>query len=250
MPNLYIFDLDGVLFDNSHRQHLLPTGDGQTTEQWDAFNLACENDEPIHHVWQMLRELWSSGHRIQFLTGRSEVCRLQTVNAILEALHNTGGPRWLSGTANSLLTMRPVDEHRSAAEFKYDAIVQIADVTEATAGPMVELVLVDDDPSIVEACGPLVDRTILVKPFSGCSALVKTSVNTDIENWDTAPITAATHYHGASGSLMWLDDGFTSARLWLGDRWGKTYQPAPEQLEPITQEFMLQTLAHTTWHRR
>lgn len=170
MPNLYIFDLDGVLFDNSHRQHLLPTGDGQTTEQWDAFNSACEDDEPIHHMWQMLNELWCSGHRIQFLTGRSEVCRLQTVNAILEALHNTGGPHWLSCTANSLLTMRPVDEHRRAAEFKYDAIKQIADVTEATAGPMVELVLVDDDYSIISICEPLVDRTIWVQPFSGCSA--------------------------------------------------------------------------------
>lgn len=175
MPNLYIFDLDGVLFDNSHRQHLLPTGDGQTTEQWDAFNLACENDAPIEHMWQMLCELAQSGHRIQFLTGRSEVCRTQTANAIWKAW-TTNDPihaPWYDYIEEFLLVMRPADDHRRAAEFKYDEVEHLAEVTEATAGPMVELVLIDDDPSIIEACKPLVDRTILVKPFSGCSALTR-----------------------------------------------------------------------------
>ena len=173
MPNLYIFDLDGVLFDNSHRQHLLPTGDGQTTEQWDAFNSACEDDEPIHHMWGLLFELTESGHRIHFLTGRSEVCRAQTINAIWKAWasRRTDAPR--SSVIDNILTMRPVDDHRRAAEFKHDAVKHLADVTEATAGPMVELILVDDDPSIIEACSPLVDRTIHVKPFSGCSALTR-----------------------------------------------------------------------------
>ena len=170
MPNLYIFDLDGVLFDNSHRQHLLPTGDGQTTEQWDAFNQACEDDKPIHHMWQMLIELWNSGHRIHFLTGRSEVCRVQTVNAICKAL---APKHWMFDGISNRLTMRPVDERRRAAEFKYDAIKHLADVTEATAGPMVELVLIDDDYSIISTCEPLVDRTIWVQPFSGCSALTR-----------------------------------------------------------------------------
>ncbi len=139
--------------------------------------------------------------------------------------------------------MRPVDDHRRAAEFKYDAIKHLADVTEATAGPMVELVLVDDDPTIIEACRPLVDRAIRVKPFSGCAAIAKASARTDIEDWENAPITAATHYHGASGSLMWLDDGFTSARIWVGGRWLKTRQPAPSGLLPITStELLLRAL--------
>lgn len=175
MPNLYIFDLDGVLFDNSHRQHLLPTGDGATTEQWDAFNLACENDEPIHHMWQMVCELSRSGHRVVFLTGRSEVCRSQTVNAIWKAWTtvDTSNAPWDDYIDEYLLTMRPVDDHRRAAEFKYDAIKNLADVIEATAGPMVELVLADDDYSIISLCEPLVDRTIWVQPFSGCSALTR-----------------------------------------------------------------------------
>lgn len=239
MPNLYIFDLDGVLFDNSHRQHLLPTGDGQTAEQWDAFNLACENDEPIHHMWQMLNEMLraSDGSQVLFLTGRSEVCRMQTAKSIAKVMKWKDDSFLVKPFARTI-HMRPADEHRRAAEFKYDAIVQIKGET----GGEYRIVLVDDDPSIIEACGPLVDRTILVKPFSGCSALVKTSVKTDIENWDTAPITAATHYHSASGSLMWLDDGFTSARIWVGKSWRKTYRPEPDQLEPITMELLLRKL--------
>lgn len=251
MPNLYIFDLDGVLFDNSHRQHLLPTGDGQTTEQWDAFNLACENDEPIHHMWQMLIELSRVGHRIVFLTGRSEVCRARTIRSTWKAwttLDPVHAP-WDDYIDEYLLNMRPVDDHRRAAEFKYDAIKNIADVTEATAGPNVELVLIDDDPSIIEACRPLVDRAILVKPFSGCAAIAKASAKSDIENWNTAPITAATHVDIATCRLMWLDDGFTSPRQWRNGDWEKTYQPAPEQLAPVTLEFLLQTLSHMTWLR-
>lgn len=173
MPSLYIFDLDGVLFDNSHRQHLLPVGDGATTEQWDAFNLTCEDDEPIHHMWQMLNELVKSGNRVCFLTGRSEVCRVRTINAISKAWSPNTPKRWAFDTIGDMLTMRPVDDHRRAAEFKYDAIKHLADVTEATAGPMVELVLVDDDYSIISVCEPLVDRTIWVQPFSGCSALTR-----------------------------------------------------------------------------
>lgn len=243
MPNLYIFDLDGVLFDNSHRQHLLPTGDGQTTEQWDAFNQACEDDEPIHHMWSLLFELTESGHRIHFLTGRSEVCRAQTINAIWKAWASRRIDATRSSVIDNILDMRPVDDHRRAAEFKYDSIKHIADVIEATAGPMVELILIDDDPSIIEACSPLVDRTILVKPFSGCAAIAKASARADIENWEIAAITAATHYHGASGSLMWLDDGFTSARIWVGGQWLKTRQPAPSGLLPITStELLLRAL--------
>lgn len=171
MPNLYIFDLDGVLFDNSHRQHLLPTGDGQTTEQWDAFNQACENDEPIHHMWQMLNEILHAGNggaQVLFLTGRSEVCREQTGRAIAKAIGWVVDGALTKPLARTI-RMRPADDHRRAAEFKYDAIVQIKSELEREH----RIVLVDDDPSIIEACRPLVDGAILVKPFNGCSALTR-----------------------------------------------------------------------------
>ena len=171
MPNLYIFDLDGVLFDNSHRQHLLPTGDGQTTEQWDAFNQACEDDEPIHHMWQMLNEILHAGNggaQVIFLTGRSEVCREQTGRAIAKVI------KWKVDSIPtklmaSTIRMRPADDHRRAAEFKYDAIVQIKSELKREH----RIVLVDDDYSIISLCEPLVDKAIWVQPFSGCSALTR-----------------------------------------------------------------------------
>lgn len=170
MPNLYIFDLDGVLFDNSHRQHLLPTGDGATTEQWDAFNLACEDDAPIRHLWQMLNEMLraNTGGQVVFLTGRSEVCRMQTARSIAKAMGwNPDG--FLVKSLARTLRMRPADDRRRAAEFKYDAISQIKSELKDDH----RLVLVDDDYSIIGVCEPLVDRTIWVQPFSGCSALTK-----------------------------------------------------------------------------
>ena len=170
MPNLYIFDLDGVLFDNSHRQHLLPTGDGQTTEQWDAFNLACEDDEPIHHMWQMLNEMLRAGEgsQVLFLTGRSEVCRMETARAIAKVMKWKDDSFLIKPFARTI-HMRPADDHRRAADFKHDAIEQI----KGEEKDKYRIVLVDDDPSIIEACAPLVDRAILVKPFSGCSALTR-----------------------------------------------------------------------------
>jgi ribonucleotide monophosphatase NagD (HAD superfamily) len=159
---LYIFDLDGVLFDNSHRQHLLPKGDGRTTEQWDAFNLACEGDAPIMHMWQLMVELLRNGHTVRFLTGRSEVCRAATVRAIRKVSVEVLRHDVL--VANSLI-MRPVDDHRPAHEFKRD-VVQLLSVCEDR-----RLVLVDDDLRIIEACGDLVDEVIQVIPFIGCVGL-------------------------------------------------------------------------------
>lgn len=156
---LYIFDLDGVLFDNSHRQHLLPKGDGSTTEQWDAFNLACEQDTPIVHMWQLLGELLRHGHAVRFLTGRSEVCRAGTVNAIRQAYVSIKRGNVL--VANSLI-MRPVDDHRPAPEFKRDVIKPISQMEQR------RIVLVDDDLRIIEACRDLVDDVIQVIPFVGC----------------------------------------------------------------------------------
>lgn len=170
MPNLYIFDLDGVLFDNSHRQHLLPTGDGATTEQWDAFNLACENDEPIHHMWQMLNEILHAncGAQVIFLTGRSDVCREQTGRAIAKAIEwRADSP--LIRPLSRAIRMRPQDDHRRAAEFKRDAILQIKGELKGEH----RIVLVDDDYSIISLCEPLVDKAIWVQPFSGCSALTR-----------------------------------------------------------------------------
>lgn len=162
IQTLYVFDLDGVLFDNSHRMHLLPKGDGQTSEQWDAFNLACEDDAPIEHMWALLKELYMAGGAVLFLTGRSEVCRRQTHNAIARC-----AGEWLTAGEVPII-MRPIDDHRRAADFKLQEVTRLIErVSKA------RIVLVDDDETIIEACRPLAIYPILVTPFSGCAAIQK-----------------------------------------------------------------------------
>lgn len=71
---LYIFDLDGTLALNQHRQHFLLT----KPRQWDAWNAACVGDEPnlpLVNVWHGLTAL---GHKCIIMTGRDAKVRPQT----------------------------------------------------------------------------------------------------------------------------------------------------------------------------
>jgi hypothetical protein len=167
---LYIFDLDGVLFDNSHRQHLLPVGCGSTTEQWDAFNLACEDDQPIAHMWMMLAEFLRHGHNVLFLTGRSEICERQTRIAIGKAAASVSlGCMACNKILSAQLIMRPQDDHRPASEYKRDVVQALA------YAEVRRLVLVDDDSRIIDACSDYVDASIHVQPFAGCVGQAKTA---------------------------------------------------------------------------
>lgn len=166
---LYIMDIDGTLMDNSHREHLLPTGCGSTTEQWDAFNLACIDDKPIAHMWQLMGELMRHGHHILFLTGRSEICQRETrvsLNRASREIFSRKHP--CDKVLCAQLLMREQSDHRSAADYKADMIGRIA----ALEGR--RLVLVDDDERIIEACKDLVDEVIHVQPFDGCAGIKKT----------------------------------------------------------------------------
>jgi len=72
-----VFDLDGTLADDSHRQHHI-TGD---VKDWDAYFAACEDDvliEPVAAILRALREDQSANHRIEIWTGRSAKYHRQT----------------------------------------------------------------------------------------------------------------------------------------------------------------------------
>lgn len=176
MKTLLILDLDGVLFDNSHRTHLLPTGDGKTADQWDTFNKACRDDTPIMHMWGVLRvltDLSRDGNlntEIVFLTGRSEVCRQETLEAIADALlicEPEADRRAVISATDDALIMRAADDHRPGHDLKREEILSL---TRGHAEGQ-RVVLFDDDLRIIEACRDLVDRAIHVQPFAGCVAL-------------------------------------------------------------------------------
>lgn len=69
MKRVYIFDLDGTLALNEHRQHFVRNGN----KDWDAFFEACDKDEPNMPVINTLRNLRKyGGVEIWIWSGRSK----------------------------------------------------------------------------------------------------------------------------------------------------------------------------------
>lgn len=74
---LYIFDLDGTLANNKHRQAILETDD---PDKWDKFNLACDKDSPNYPVIYTYHSLINSGAEIWIFSGRSDIAKSLTVD--------------------------------------------------------------------------------------------------------------------------------------------------------------------------
>ncbi len=70
-----IFDLDGTLALNEHRQHFL---DGETKD-WDAFYAACVDDRPNAPIIKTLKLFVEQDHRVEIWSGRSSAVQRQTV---------------------------------------------------------------------------------------------------------------------------------------------------------------------------
>ena len=71
---IYIFDLDGTIADNKHREHLIK----QENPDWDAYYLAAGADTPIWPVRWLIDELCGRAV-IKIWSGRGEVARDITV---------------------------------------------------------------------------------------------------------------------------------------------------------------------------
>lgn len=70
----FIFDIDGVLANNLHRQHFLErTGDTKPSSQdWIDFFQASALDGVYEDTVKLLKVLQSYGYKILLITGRSE----------------------------------------------------------------------------------------------------------------------------------------------------------------------------------
>ena len=125
---LAVVDIDGVLADVGHRLHFLE----RRPKDWASFFAAARRDPPHPEGLALAAEL-AAGHEIVLLTGRPESCRADT-----EA--------WLAhhGVDHELLVMRPPGNRRPAAEVKVGLLRVLA--ADRTVG-----VVVDDDPSVIEA---------------------------------------------------------------------------------------------------
>lgn len=67
--NCYIFDIDGTIADNSHRQHFVQ----QEKKDWKAYNALMAHDTPHWQVIHVARALDLGAHPIVICTGREEV---------------------------------------------------------------------------------------------------------------------------------------------------------------------------------
>lgn len=125
---LAVVDIDGVLADVGHRLHFLE----HRPKDWDGFFAAARHDPPHAEGLALAAEL-AAGHEVVLLTGRPEKCRADT-----EA--------WLAehGVDHELLVMRPPGNRRPAADVKV-GLLQLLAADRTVA------VVVDDDPSVIEA---------------------------------------------------------------------------------------------------
>lgn len=103
--DIVVFDLDGTLALNDHRQHFLLPKDG-TSKDWGAFFEACDKDEPNWSVIRLMHtvSIWTS---VEIWSGRSDAVRGKT-----EA--------WLRkhGVKIVPLRMRAADDYRSDVDLK------------------------------------------------------------------------------------------------------------------------------------
>lgn len=81
--DLYIFDLDGVLALNGHRQYLIQGTQALDEEQWRKFFDACDLDLPNHQVIHTLLKLRASAD-IWIWTGRPEYTAEKTKRWLID----------------------------------------------------------------------------------------------------------------------------------------------------------------------
>lgn len=133
---MLLLDLDGTIFDNSHRQHLVEC----ERPDWKAF-LAPElvAKDPVFPEAKKALDLLRkhTAHNYVFLTGRNESLREVTSKAIIEKL---GIP--LDNLNH--LRMRPIDNHDKPSVFKDKEISKLKNLILPK-----EIIAIDDDPYLV-----------------------------------------------------------------------------------------------------
>lgn len=149
-----ICDLDGCLFDNTWREHLIPE-DKSRTEGWVEFNKACKDDPVISDTLDIVDCLMMHANfdQLIFVTGRG----IQAEEECKEALEGT----FLD---YSVLIMRPENDHRKAVHFKRDVFSQLHIQPND--------VLVEDDPAIIKMVQEEFPCYLISVP-SKCSAVIR-----------------------------------------------------------------------------
>lgn len=150
---IYGVDLDGTLYDNSHRVHLIPV-DRSDTVAWAKFNCACEDDVPRPAMLALVRSLIQAGADVRFLTGRGSVARTPTMRKLV-------ADRLLLWGQD--ITMRLMNDYRPAPVYKRWVVENWL-----RADPNAQVLMLEDDPAIVEALRQM-DRVTVLQIDSLCA---------------------------------------------------------------------------------
>ena len=152
---MIICDIDGCIFDNNHRTHLIPS-DKSCVENWARFNKACLSDKPIKSVIDFVKFLalqrTGEHHRaITFVTSRGLDAKDETRAQLTTRFFDF----------NISIKMRRMDDNRSTVDYKRDVFLRLSDKFVSDS------VIIDDHAGVikmVEQDFPMINR-ILVPSF-------------------------------------------------------------------------------------
>ena len=152
-------DIDGTLFNNEHRANATPT-DRSNTANWHEFNAQHIYDTPIQYRIDLLNAL-AMEHMVIYLTSRTDTFHDSTKAQLNMAKCPPGH-----------LVMRGVDEHRSSAEFKLDAIERELAYRGINNK---QFMLIDDDLCVCYAVAERYPEARIIKVPSQCCAYLAAS---------------------------------------------------------------------------
>ena len=135
---MIICDIDGCIFDNGHRAHLIPKNK-MSPHDWAAFNKACLDDLPIMVIIKLVKYMAKMAdgdlyRKITFVTSRGENSRDETTKQLEQHF-----PAF-----DCKLLMRSMDDHRSTVEYKRATFHLLSDhITSNT-------LIIDDHPGVIK----------------------------------------------------------------------------------------------------
>ena len=117
---LIAFDIDGVLLDSSHRDHLIPD-DATDLHKWSIWNRAGLSDTPIQQMCNLAAHMMEMPNiNVVFTTSRNENARPETLEMLRFAVHKS--------VMDSHIMMRHDDDLRPACDVKVDMLKSLSTI--------------------------------------------------------------------------------------------------------------------------
>lgn len=109
---MYVFDLDGTIALNEHRQHFVQ----KAPKDWTSFHKHCIHDTPNEALVTVMAALREAGHKIAILSGRNAEVYMETME-------------WLENhdITCDYFRMRSIGDHRDDTVLKLEMMKDLED---------------------------------------------------------------------------------------------------------------------------